>query len=254
MALTANRDLDHFIDQELRSLPVAAAKQVYKGAFVGLTSSGYAQPLTARDPFVGIAYEEIDNSGGADGDLSVRLYTLGDFGHALTGATVADIGRPVFASGDDTLAFDGAGKSIVGVVRDVPKANEIIVRINTDRGVVKTLTHMVEDLSAGDDITTRAIHMFDQDAWIVAIRIVNQVTNPSGIDDSNTCVVTLQTGAGIVVTTTFNSTTIFPSANQALDLGTLSNVHATGAAVLRFSITNGTTANPGAFALEVDYV
>ncbi len=147
MALTANRDLDHFIDQELRSLPVAAAKQVYKGAFVGLTSGGYAQPLTAGDPFVGIAYEEIDNSGGADGDLSVRLYTLGDFGHALTGATVADIGRPVFASGDDTLTFNGAGNSFVGMVRDVPTANEIIVRIDTDRGVVKTMTHMVEDLA-----------------------------------------------------------------------------------------------------------
>ena len=130
MALTANRDLDHFIDQELRSLPVASAKHIYKGAFVGLTASGYAQPLTAGDPFLGIAYEEIDNSGGADGDLSVRLYTLGDFGHTLTGAVITDIGRPVFASADDALTFDGAGNSFVGMARDVPTSNEIVVRIH----------------------------------------------------------------------------------------------------------------------------
>ena len=42
-------------------------------------AGGYAQPLTAGDPFVGIAYEEIDNTGGSDGDKSVRVYLHGGF-------------------------------------------------------------------------------------------------------------------------------------------------------------------------------
>ncbi len=84
MALTANREVDHYIDQELRSFQVAASAQLYKGGFVGLTSGGYARPLTAGDPIVGIAYEEMDNSSGADGDVAVRVYTLGDFGVTLT--------------------------------------------------------------------------------------------------------------------------------------------------------------------------
>ncbi len=38
MALTANSEVDHYIDQELRSFQVAAAKQVFKGALVGLAT------------------------------------------------------------------------------------------------------------------------------------------------------------------------------------------------------------------------
>ena len=38
MALTANRQVDHYVDQELRSFQVAASAHVYKGAFVGLDS------------------------------------------------------------------------------------------------------------------------------------------------------------------------------------------------------------------------
>ena len=58
--------------------------------FVGLSSAGYAQPLVAGDPFMGIAYEEADNTTGANAAVSVRVYTLGDFGHALAGASESD--------------------------------------------------------------------------------------------------------------------------------------------------------------------
>lgn len=130
MALTANRDLDHYIDQELRAFPVAAATHVYKGALVGLTTGGYARPLVAGDAFVGIAYEEKDNAAGANGDETVRVYTLGDFGHALVGATVAQIGDAVYASADDTLTFTATGNSYVGVAIDVPSSGNIILRLD----------------------------------------------------------------------------------------------------------------------------
>jgi len=102
---------------------------IYKGGFVGLNTSGYARPLTAGDKCVGLAYEEADNSGGADGDITVRVYTQGDFQHALTGATRADIGSAVYASADDTLTFTATGNSLVGVCVDVPAADTIILRL-----------------------------------------------------------------------------------------------------------------------------
>ena len=132
MALTRNREVDHYVDQELRNLQVAAAKRIYKGALVGL-GAGYARPLVAGDLFAGVAYEEIDNSAGANGALCARVYTLGDFGLALPGASTADIGRPVFASSDDTLTLSGAGNSYVGFVQDVTASGEIILRIETLR-------------------------------------------------------------------------------------------------------------------------
>lgn len=130
MALSANRDLDHYIDQELRSFEVAASSTVNKGALVGLDASGYARPLVAGDPFVGIAYEHADNAAGANGDASVRVYTLGDFGHPLAGAGQAQIGDAVYASADDTLTFTSTNNSYVGVAIDVPSSGTIILRLD----------------------------------------------------------------------------------------------------------------------------
>lgn len=254
MALTKNREVDHYVDQELRTLGVGAAKNVFKGALVGLSSAGYAQPLVAGDPFAGISYEQTDNSAGANGALSVRLYTLGDFGFPLVGATVAHIGRPVFASADDTLTFTGAGNSYVGTVQEVPANGEIILRIDPERRRIKTLVHAVEDLAAGADIAARAIHSFETPGWLVSARAVNQSTAAAGIDNSNTCVIALATTAGAVVTATFDATNTFPAANAKKDLGALSNTFAAAGHVMTLAVTNGATANPGPFLVEVDYV
>ena len=254
MALTANREVDHYIDQELRSFQVAAGLHIFKGSLLGLTSGSYLRPLTAGDLFVGIAFEEMDNTGGANGDLSSRVYTLGDFGLTLTGAAITDIGRPVFASADDTLTFSADGNSYVGRVQDVVASNEIVLRIDPAGRLVKTVTHAVENLAAAADITARAVHAFDAEGWIVAARIVNQATAAAGINDANTCVVTLATPAGTVVSETFDSTTAFPNTNTAHDLGAISNAHVSGKMALTLTVTNGTTADPGPFLLEVDYV
>lgn len=254
MALTTNRNVDHYIDQELRTVPVGAGKHIYKGAFVGLASNGLAQPLVAGDVFAGIAYEEADNSAGAAGALSVRVYTLGDFGHALAGATTASIGRPVFASADDTLTFSGDNNSYVGVVQDVPATGEIILRLDVGGRRLKTITHAVEYLAAGADIAARAIHAFDADAWIVSARIINQATAAAGIDNANTCVLALATGAGTVASKTFNASVVFPAPNTEQDLGAISNAHCASGAVLTLAVTNGATANPGPFLVSVDYV
>ena len=40
MALTKNREVDHYVDQELRTLGVGAAKNIFKGALVGSSSAG----------------------------------------------------------------------------------------------------------------------------------------------------------------------------------------------------------------------
>ncbi len=254
MPLTANRDVDHYVDQELRTVAVAAAARIFKGGFVGLNSGGYARPLVAGDSFVGIAFEEKDNTAGANGAMAVRVYTQGDFGHAVTGATVAMIGRPVFANADNVLTFEGAAASHVGIVQDVPAANQIILRIDPAWGRIKTLVHQIEDLGAGVDISARAIHAFDGAAWITAARVVNQATTAVGINDANTCVVALTIGAATVASKTFDTANVFPAANAAISMGSIVTARAVAGNVLNVAVTNGATANPGPFLVEVDYV
>ena len=130
MSLSANREVDQYVDQELRTFKVAASTHIYKGALIGL-ASGYARPLEAGDLFAGIAYEEMDNSDGSAGDLSVRVYTLGDFDHALSGAAITNIGDAVYASADDTLTFTSTDNSYVGLCQDVPSSGNIILRLDS---------------------------------------------------------------------------------------------------------------------------
>lgn len=139
MTLTANRDVDHYIDQELRSFAVAGTKRIYKGAFLSFDANGYVEPLVAGNKCVGLAYEEIDNTSGADGDKSVRAYTLGDFAHALAGAALTDIGSAVYASADDVLTLTGTANMYVGHAIDVPSGGNIILRLNTRRDPATTI-------------------------------------------------------------------------------------------------------------------
>ena len=247
MALTQNREVDHYIDQELRSHPVGAGEHIHKGALVG-ESSGYARSLVAGDRFCGLAYEEIDNSGGGNGDASVRVYTVGDFGLPLAGAVLSDIGRPVFASGDDTLTFTGHGCSHAGSVVSVPAADGIILRIDPDRRGVRTITHAVEDTGAGVDIPARAAHVFAQDAWLTAVRVVNRDVAAAGIDGANLCTVTVSTDAGIVATKAYGAAGAFPDANMADDLGAPAFAHVEAGGVILVSVSNGGVADPTRFS------
>lgn len=130
MALTANREVDHFVDQEIRRYPVAASGRVFKGGLVGLNSGKYARALNDGDKCVGLAYDAADNSGGTNGERCIRVYTQGDFLLPLSGAARTDIGKAVYASDDATLTFTSTSNSLVGVCVDVPTSGQIILRLD----------------------------------------------------------------------------------------------------------------------------
>lgn len=131
MPLTANRELNRYVDQELRTMPVAEAAHVFKGALVGIErETGFVRNLEAGDLFAGIAYEEIDNTDGDGGDLSVRLYTQGDFILSISHASQASVGAPVYAvDSDSTTVLPASGGSQCGVLLAVVGVNLGIVRI-----------------------------------------------------------------------------------------------------------------------------
>jgi hypothetical protein len=253
MALTAARHLDSFPDQQLREFGVAAAAVIHKGALLSLRSSGYVGPLAAGEPLCGLAYESANNASGNNGEKKVRAYVLGDFVFPLSGATVADIGKPVFGVADDALSLTGNGTSYVGTVIGILDTDQAIIRIDPLRRLVKTLSYAAEDLSAGADIAARAIHSFAAQATVVAARIVSQGT-AAGIDAANTCVVALAIGGQALASKTYNDATPFPAANASNSLGALTNNFAAAGAILTLAVTQGTNANAPAFVVEVDYI
>ena len=117
-------------------------------------------------------------------------------------------------------------------------------------------TYKVEDLGAGDDITTRAILQMPVgiNGTITKVSIISNGT-AAGIDASNTCVVQLLNGTNSIVSKTYDDDPTFPAENDSDDLGTLSTTYKELSAEekLHLVVTNGTTANPPAFIVQVEY-
>lgn len=129
--ITQNRELSRYVDQELRSLPVAAGECIYKGALVGIEKgTGFVRHLVAGDKFAGIAYEEIDNRDGASGgEQFVRVYTQGDFVLPVSDARQECCGEPVYAIDNEILCLSPVGASYAGVVVNYAGQDRAIVRI-----------------------------------------------------------------------------------------------------------------------------
>ena len=134
MALTEDRNVDHYLDQQLRTYLVAADVHIYLGALVTTNSGGYAEPLVPTGSgyvFVGIAYEAVDATDCADGAKSIRVFTVGDFLLPLPGATIANIGNEIRATDDGTVTNAPLDGRFVGRVVDVPEPDHVLLRLTT---------------------------------------------------------------------------------------------------------------------------
>jgi hypothetical protein len=120
----------------------------------------------------------------------------------------------------------------------------------------QTILYNVEDLGAGVDITDRPIYFVPTGlaTSLVSADII-PLGNPAGIDDSNKCTIKLTDGTNIIVEKEFDADPAFPSAGTVTNLGALDGTHKNLAAgeKLTLSVTNGTTANPPAFTLQIIY-
>lgn len=136
MALTANREVDRLVDgptESIRTYAVAGSTHIFKGSLVGLNSSGYLRAMAAAaatPEFIGLSYEEIDNSSGSDGDLDCRVFTQGDFIFDLSGVAVTDITAAIYADGsNDVPTLTATANTKIGNAVGLPEANKIVLRV-----------------------------------------------------------------------------------------------------------------------------
>ncbi|MFH1417270.1 MAG: hypothetical protein ABII12_03170 [Planctomycetota bacterium] len=130
-ALGANTLVDRLVDQELREYQVGAAEHIYRNALVGIDPAGYLKAFVPGDVFVGLAYEEVDNSSGTAGAKKCRVYVQGDFILPLTGVAITDVGEAAFATGDDAVALSGHFDGFVGRILGVYATNQAVVRLKS---------------------------------------------------------------------------------------------------------------------------
>jgi len=90
--------------------PVAANAKIFAGSLVCANTSGYAAPAAdaVGFKFVGVALEQVDNTGGANGAKKVRLRRAGVFEFDAASITQAMVGTAMFVVDDHTVD-DAAG-------------------------------------------------------------------------------------------------------------------------------------------------
>lgn len=137
-------------------IPIIASDIVYQGAAVGDNASGYGRPLTSGDPFRGFALEKVDNSSGSAGDLNISLLTKGNIQLAVSGLAITDVGRPVYATDDNTFVLTGIG-SYIGHVHRYVSSGYGIIAFDADipeEVVIVSIPITNAKLADGDIVTT----------------------------------------------------------------------------------------------------
>jgi hypothetical protein len=113
--------------------PVKANARIWKGALVCIDSTGYLVPAsdTANLRFVGVAFESVDNTGGANGAKRCRVVKRGTFIYNRIGNfTQADIGTTARAVTDNEVAKTSTNNIVVGTVVELPDGNRVRIRID----------------------------------------------------------------------------------------------------------------------------
>lgn len=106
--------------------PIAAATKIYAGTLVALNATGYlvSASNTAGLRVMGRAEEEVDNSAGADGDLTAAV-KAGTFRFANSGTNAVDpddVGKLCFVEDNQTVSETGTNGVKAGRVVAVETA------------------------------------------------------------------------------------------------------------------------------------
>lgn len=127
-ALTKDRATPYREGVELE-FPVAANTKVYAGSLVCANTNGYAVPA-ADSPglkFLGVALEQVDNTGGANGAKTLRLRRTGVFEFDAASITQAMVGSDMYAVDDHTV------DDTVGAVNDI-RVGMLVKFVTTTKG------------------------------------------------------------------------------------------------------------------------
>lgn len=140
MAATANiiRTYEEGVRNEFG---VKASTHIFQGVAVGIeVATGYARGLVAGDLFAGFAEAEADNSATAtNGYINVRVLDSGKVELAISSLAITDIGKPVYASADNTFTLTASNNTYIGkIIRWVSTGYGIVEFEAGDKGGIIT--------------------------------------------------------------------------------------------------------------------
>lgn len=128
--LTADRSSKRK-DGTLIALPLAANAVIFKGALTCLNAGYLIRGASAAgNVFAGVAYERVNNTGGANGAALCRVETDGT--HLFVGdGAAADVGAEMYITDDQTVTKTAPANPVkCGRLVEVPKAGVNRIKID----------------------------------------------------------------------------------------------------------------------------
>lgn len=235
--------------------PVKGSTKVFLGSLVALIA-GFAAPASAAAGQVcrGRALATVDNSAGADGDLSVETETgVFCFENSAGGDAVAatEIGKVAYAVDDQTVAktSNGGARSVAGLVIQVDTRGVWVLVGMLPTGSVQALMvrqalfgKPAADGAAGTATAETSIFRATEACRILAVYFVPSAALTGDVTNNATLTVKTRDGAGgaassVAALTTTASWTAFVPAS----LGAISNGALAAGAILTLTIAKGGT-------------
>lgn len=129
-ALTNDTTRVFEVNNDSNAVALAAGTKVFQGSLIGKTATGYGRALEAGDTAMGFAKDNVDNTDGTDGEKIVEVKSMGKVSLFISGLTIADIGKDVYASDDNTFTLTSTDNSKVGKIIRFEKSDYAIVYFN----------------------------------------------------------------------------------------------------------------------------
>lgn len=214
-----------------------------------------SKAVTTATPSAGSVTKTVLAAGALAADATGRAVMATDFFNAAT--VLAKFAADSFTNANLLdIVQDGAFVADAST-RALFASGFVNLALMASTAKTHVFTYSVEDLSAGADIASRAVLVVPTGLeYTLTSAIIISNGTAAGIDDSNTCVVALaDNSANAICSLTMNTGTPFPASNATSSLGTLDGTYKVLSAgeALCIAVTNGVTANPPAFRLQVTY-
>lgn len=123
---------------------------------------------------------------------------------------------------------------------------------STVGSIPHTVSFLQSNLAAGADVA--AIPVFVVPAGfkftVTEMDIISQGA-AVGVDDADTALFTINVGATVLATKTFNTSVVFPASGVVSNMGAIANGVRVAGDVITFTNTNGTTADLPAYIMQI---
>lgn len=136
-----NKDINRTYELgNINELPIASWANIFQGAVVGVSPTGYARPLQITDVFAGFADNSVNNAAAPDGAKNIRVIKKGAILLDIPGVTLAHIGKQVYAINDNTFVLSPAGAVYIGFISKVESLGTALVEFDLYATPITTTT------------------------------------------------------------------------------------------------------------------